>query len=99
MPIRTLRFLFACSIGAGVVWAQAPAQPAARGGGARYVDAVAEDFNDHNGWQSMFDGKSLAGWDGPADLWRVEDGVIVVRSKADPPTRYAPVAGRYEPRL
>ena len=41
---------------------------------------------DHAGWIQMFDGKSLAGWDGPTDLWHVEDGKIVVQSKADPPT-------------
>ena len=34
----------------------------------------------------MFDGKTLNGWDGPMDLWHVEDGAIVVRAKADPPT-------------
>src|ERR1041385_642106 len=33
----------------------------------------------------MFDGKTLNGWDGP-DLWRVENGAIVVQQKADPPT-------------
>ena len=33
----------------------------------------------------MFDGRSLAGWEGP-DLWKIEDGAIVVYSKAEPPT-------------
>jgi hypothetical protein len=33
----------------------------------------------------MFDGKTLKGWDGPT-LWRVEDGALVVNSKAEPPT-------------
>jgi hypothetical protein len=61
-----------------------PNQPAGRG--ARYVDPTPIDFNDHAGWQSLFDGSTLKGWDGSAELWRVEDGAIVVRSKADPPT-------------
>jgi catechol 2,3-dioxygenase-like lactoylglutathione lyase family enzyme len=61
-------------------------QGAARaGGGSRYVDASPIDFNDHAGWQPLFDGATLKGWDGP-DLWHVESGAIVVRSKADPPT-------------
>jgi hypothetical protein len=47
---------------------------------------VPADFDDHTGWTRMFDGVSLAGWDGPADLWRVENGTIVVESKVDPPT-------------
>ena len=34
----------------------------------------------------MFDGTSLEGWDGPTDLWHVENGTIIVRSKSDPPT-------------
>jgi hypothetical protein len=38
------------------------------------------DFNDHTGWQSMFDGTTLKGWDGSADVWRVEDGAIVGES-------------------
>lgn len=29
---------------------------------------------------------TLKGWDGPTDLWRVENGLIAVRSKAEPPT-------------
>ena len=34
----------------------------------------------------MFDGRTLNGWDGQTDLWHVEQGMIVVASKADPPT-------------
>jgi hypothetical protein len=66
----------------------ATTRPASGGGtgSARYVDAVPADFDDHEGWQSLFDGATLAGWDGPAELWRVEDGAIVVRATADPPT-------------
>jgi hypothetical protein len=52
----------------------------------RYVPPTPIDFNDHQGWIQMFDGTSLKGWDGPTDLWRVENGAIVVQSKADPPT-------------
>ena len=62
-------------------------RPAGAGAGAgRYVEPTPIDFNDHQGWQQIFDGATLKGWDGPADLWHVENGSIVVRSKADPPT-------------
>jgi len=60
-------------------------RPGGQGSG-RYVEASALDFNDHAGWIQMFDGTTLKGWDGPADLWHVENGMIVVRAKADPPT-------------
>src|SRR4029078_782810 len=38
------------------------------------------DFNDHEGYVSLFDGISLKGWDGNPKFWRVEDGAIVVES-------------------
>ena len=69
--------------------ASAPAsqqQRAGGPGGGRYVDPSPIDFNDHAGWTQMFDGTTLKGWDGPSDLWHVENGMIVVRSKSDPPT-------------
>src|SRR3989441_8075545 len=68
------------------------AQQGGRGRGAqgaasgRYIDATPINFNDNAGWIQMFDGATLKGWDGPTDLWHVENGMIVVRSKADPPT-------------
>ena len=32
---------------------------------------------EETGFQSIFDGKTLNGWDGDPDFWRVEDGAIV----------------------
>ena len=40
-------------------------------------DAPAKD----DGFTSIFDGKSLEGWDGDASLWRAEDGMIVGETK------------------
>ena len=40
----------------------------------------------HAGWISMFDGKTLSGWDGDKSFWRVEDGAIVVESSCEKPT-------------
>jgi hypothetical protein len=59
---------------------------ASRGGrGPRYVEPVPVDFDDHTGWQSLFDGSSLNGWDGPTDIWSVQDGAIVASSPAASP--------------
>ena len=33
--------------------------------------------NDESGFVSIFDGKSLAGWQGDTNYWRVEDGCLV----------------------
>jgi hypothetical protein len=38
---------------------------------------------EESGFQSMFDGKTLEGWDCDIDFWRVEDGAIVGESKLD----------------
>ena len=35
------------------------------------------DFADHTGYVSLFDGKTLTGWDGQPGVWSVEDGAIV----------------------
>jgi len=44
------------------------------------------NFDDHDGWTQIFDGKSLNGWDGPSDVWHVEDGAIVGVSSAEHPS-------------
>lgn len=36
--------------------------------------------DDNTGFEQIFDGKSLANWDGDPDFWRVEDGAIVGQS-------------------
>ncbi|HEY4087454.1 MAG TPA: DUF1080 domain-containing protein [Bryobacteraceae bacterium] len=46
--------------------------------GQTQVPALAE-----TGFQSLFDGKSLSGWDGDPDFWHVENGEIVGETKAD----------------
>ena len=44
------------------------------------------DFDDHQGWTQIFDGKTLNDWDGSADVWHVENGAIVGESSADHPS-------------
>ena len=41
---------------------------------------------DEAGFQPMFDGKTLAGWDGNPKFWRVEDGTIVGQTTKEVPT-------------
>ena len=56
----------------------APAQaPQGRGRGMAFTEPAPLDFNDHEGYVSLFDGVSLKGWDGNAKFWRVENGAIV----------------------
>jgi 3-keto-disaccharide hydrolase len=61
----------------------APAQGRGRGGGFRQPDPI--DFQEHEGWTSLFDGKTLNGWSGD-DNWKVEDGAIVIESTCEKPT-------------
>jgi hypothetical protein len=37
-------------------------------------------------WITIFDGKTLDGWDGNPDFWRVEDGAITGQTTAEKPT-------------
>lgn len=63
-----------------------PAAPAVggRGGGRVYATPTPYNFNDASGgWKSLFDGSTLKGWDGPMDVWRVENGAIVAQAKAE----------------
>jgi type 1 glutamine amidotransferase len=40
-----------------------------------------------DGFQPLFDGKSLDGWEGNPDVWRVEDGTITGETTADKPIK------------
>jgi hypothetical protein len=42
-------------------------------------------INHSTGFEPIFDGKSLTGWDGNPDAWRVENGAIVGESTAEKP--------------
>jgi hypothetical protein len=62
---------------------QAP-HPRHAGGGFTQPDPI--DFNDHQGWTQIFDGKTLNGWDGSTDIWHVEDGSLVAESSPQHPS-------------
>jgi hypothetical protein len=51
--------------------------------GAGVNPAVADD----EGFRAIFDGKTLEGWDGNPELWRVEDGTITGETTKEHPTK------------
>jgi 3-keto-disaccharide hydrolase len=61
----------------------APGQGRGRGGGFTQPDPI--DFQEHDGWTSLFDGKTLNGWSGDSN-WKVEDSAIVIESTCEQPT-------------
>lgn len=58
--------------------ASAQQPPAAGRQGQAARPAPAPD--DHAGFEAIFDGKTLEGWDGDPTFWRVEEGTIVAES-------------------
>jgi hypothetical protein len=69
----------------------APSQPPAgasgrAGGGSNRAHATKQDFNDHEGFASLFDGATLKGWDGDMKLWSVKDGSIYINPTCEHPT-------------
>jgi hypothetical protein len=57
-----------------------------RGRGGGFTEPAPLDFNDHDGYVSLFDGVSLKGWDGNAKFWRVENGAIIGESTPTNPS-------------
>lgn len=49
------------------------------------IDPLVPD--DHTGFESIFDGTTLKGWDGDPAFWRVENGVLVGESTAANPVK------------
>jgi hypothetical protein len=62
-----------------------PAQGRRGGGGGGFRQPDPYDFDEHEGWTSLFDGKTLNGWSGDSN-WKVEDGAIVVEPSCEHPT-------------
>ena len=60
--------------------------PAGQGGAMVFTEPSPIDFDDHEGYVSLFDGVSLKGWDGNPKFWRVEDGAIVGESTPTNPS-------------
>jgi hypothetical protein len=80
---RIAAFVFA---GAVLPWWFAPSTPAAQTPvspcpGCGFPPEPLDDTN-RSGWTQIFDGRTLTGWDGNPDVWRVEDGAIMAESTA-----------------
>lgn len=84
MTIRTTTLLIALAAGTVLLSAQQPGPtPARRGGGfPRDLSKLIPPLSE-TGFQSIFDGTSLKGWDGDPKFWRVEDGAIVGQTTTD----------------
>jgi hypothetical protein len=54
-----------------------------------FLEPDPTDFSNHTGYKSLFDGKTLTGWDGQPGVWRVEEGVIVGETAAEKFDHYA----------
>ena len=66
-------FLGACALASSALLAQGP----------RNIQPLAID--DRAGFEPMFDGASLAGWEGDTGFWKVEGGLLVGESTAAKP--------------
>ena len=73
---------------------QTPAGQPARGPGMQFTEPSPYDFNNHDGYVSIFDGRTLDGWDGNPKFWRVEDGAIVGESTPERPSGNSYIAYR-----
>jgi hypothetical protein len=65
---------------------QAPVRPGGAAGGFNRAQPEPIDWDNHAGWTPLFDGKTLANWDGPSEVWHVEDGAIVGESSDEHPS-------------
>ena len=52
------------------------------------------DFNDHTGYEQIFDGVSLKNWDGDPAVWHVQDGALVGESTKEKPVGNSYIAFR-----
>jgi Domain of Unknown Function (DUF1080) len=59
----------------------------ARGGAARGTGIEPLALDDHTGFEAIFDGKTLKGWDGDPAFWRVENAEIIGESTAEKPLK------------
>jgi hypothetical protein len=62
--------------------------PAARGGrgGGGFSQPAPMDFDDHDGFVTLFDGSTLNGWTSDGTHWSVNDGSIYAQSTCENPT-------------
>src|SRR5262249_18398769 len=88
LRMKTRAFALVAALAAALpLAAQQPPPPSGapqgrgRGSGPRGADPLVLD--DHAGFDAIFDGTSLKGWDGDPTFWRAENGAIVGESTPD----------------
>jgi len=64
--------------------APAAGQPPGQGRGGGFTHPEAIDFDNHDGWQSIFDG-TLKNWDGDTTVWRVEGDELIAEGTPQKP--------------
>jgi hypothetical protein len=85
-----MKYTFAMAvIGAATLSAQAtPAPPQGRGrGGPPPPRPAPLAMADHTGFESLFDGSSMKGWDGDPAFWRAANGALTGESSAENPLK------------
>ncbi len=91
--LKTAAFLVTTVVAASTLIAQQPpagqAPPGGgqRGGGGGMRGPAPIAYEDHTGFQQIFDGKSLKNWDGDPAFWRVEGDAIVGESTEANPVK------------
>ena len=73
-------YTYVLVLSSAALMAQSPATPRPTGGPK--PQAVPTDWNNHDGYTSLFDGNTLTGWAGDAKVWSVEDNAIVGQYKS-----------------
>jgi hypothetical protein len=85
-----MRYAFAVAVIATATLAaqavQSPPQGRGRGGSPPPMPAPLA-IADHAGFESIFDGSSMKGWDGDPAFWRAADGVLTGRSSIENPVK------------
>lgn len=51
----------------------------------KFHEPLPYDIDAHTGYTQIFNGTSLAGWDGDTTIWRVEDGLMIGETLQDKP--------------
>ncbi len=89
---KTLLIILVLVVNTALAQQPPPTSPSGQrsGGGSvgsmNFTEPDTLDFNDHKGYISIFDGKTLNGWDGNSKFWHVEDGTIIGESTPTNPS-------------
>jgi hypothetical protein len=83
---RTFLAISATMLVLATAWVRAQAPAAHAGAFNRRGAAEPYNYDDNTGFVSMFDGKTLNGWDYDPRFWSVKDGAIYVNPTCEKPT-------------